>query len=199
MNDVLVYILHTSLVKDKLSFVSSFVDLKRKEKALKYVNEKDQLLSFGAAYLLKRYLPSGDIKISENGKPYLADGPHFNISHSEEYVVLVVHPYKEIGVDIERIDDSKIEAIKFTLSDEEKKISDIYTLFQMWSNKESLIKCMGTGIKDIKKVNALPLEGVRSKGYYTKAMIYDGYSLSITLKSEEPFDVNIYNVEILEE
>ena len=107
MDKVVIYILHTALIKDNLSFISSFVNPKRKEKAERFVNENDRLLSFGAGYLLKRYLPKGEIKENEGGKPYLDNGPYFNISHSGEYVILGIHPSRDVGVDIERIDEKR--------------------------------------------------------------------------------------------
>ena len=202
MVDIIIRVLHTSLVKQKLSFVMSFVDPKRKEKAERFVKEQDRLLSLGAGYLHKKYLPQGEIKVNESGKPYLADGTFFNVSHSGEYVVLVSHPSRDVGVDIEQINENKRDGIEFVLNSEEKKISDAGTLFQIWSNKESLIKCLSTGLKCIKTVSGLPLEGERSidgESYFTKSMIYNGYSLSVTLKGKEPFNIKIEQVDILEE
>ena len=202
MVEVIIRILHISLVKQRHSFIVSFVDQRRKEKAERFIKEQDQLLSLGAGYLLKKYLPSGDIKESSSGKPYLPNGPFFNTSHSGEYVVLVTHPSREVGVDIERINENRRDGIEYVLNEEEKKVSDINTLFQIWSNKESLIKCTSTGLKDIKKVPGLPLEGLRNiegQEYYTKSMISDGYSLSLTLKNKEPFAIRIEQVNILEE
>ena len=202
MNIVDVYILNTQLVKDNFDFILNFVSLERKEKALKYVQEKDKLLSFGAAYLIKKYLPSEEIKETKSGKPYFANGPFFNISHSGEYVAMVIHQSRDVGVDIERINDSKIDAIKYVLSDEEKSGKDTNTLFLMWSNKESLIKCLSTGINDIKIVSALPMEGVRiinNQNYFTRSQIYNNYSLSVTLKGNEPFNINIKHIIDLEE
>ena len=198
MNEVIIYALHTSLIKDKRLFVMSFIDEKRREKAEKFINEKDQLLSLGAGYLLRRYLPKGEIKITDSGKPYLEDGPFFNISHSDEYVVLAVHPSRDVGVDIERINEKRLDGIQYVLLEEEKNVIDINDLFRIWSNKESIIKCLSTGLKDIKKVKGLPLEG-EGQDYYTKSMIYDGYSLSVTLKGNEPFDIKINRVTALEE
>lgn len=197
MDKVVIYILHISLIKDNLSFISSFVDSKRKEKAERFVNENDRLLSFGAGYLLKRYLPQGEIKENEGGKPYLDNGPYFNISHSGEYVILGIHPSRDVGVDIERIDEKRLGTIRFVLNEEEKEINDIQKIFQIWSNKESLVKCKSTGIGDIRRVSGLPVEGSRvidDKDYYVKSMVYDNYSLSVALKEKEPFEVDIKEV-----
>ena len=202
MVEIIVRILHISLIKQNFSFVFSYVNKSRKEKAERFRNEKDQLLSLGAGYLIKKYLPEGDIKIMESGKPFLPNGPFFNVSHSEECVVFASSNNSEVGIDIEKIDENKLDGIRYVLDEEEKKISDSGMLFQIWSNKESLIKCSSNGLKDIKKVKGLPLVGERiinGQSYYTKSVIYNGYSLSVTLKTNEPFNIKIENINSLEE
>jgi 4'-phosphopantetheinyl transferase len=202
MIEITIRILHTSLIKQNFSFVLSYADETRKEKAERFKNEKDQLLSLGAAYLMKKYLPNEEIKITDTGKPYLPNGPFFNVSHSGEYVVFASLSNSEVGIDIEKIDENKLDGIRYVLDEEEKKINDSGVLFQIWSNKESLIKCSSNGLKDIKKVKGLPLNGKRiinGQSYYTKSVIYNGYSLSVTLKQEEPFNLIIENINSLEE
>jgi len=197
MIEIIVRILHISTIKQSLPFLLSYIDKNRKDKAEKLVNEKDRLLSLGAAYLLKRYLPKGEIKIMESGKPYLPDGPFFNLSHSGEYVAFVSLDSKDVGVDIERIDENKADAIRYVLDEEEKKIDDLPTLFKLWSNKESLIKCSSNGLKDIKSIKGLPLVGHRNlngEDYYTESLVYNGYSLSVSIKGNEPFNMKIINI-----
>ena len=202
MIEITIRILHISLIKQNFSFVLSYVDETRKEKAERFKNEKDQLLSLGAAYLMKKYLPNEEIKIMDTGKPYSANGPFFNVSHSGEYVAFASSKTSEVGIDIERIDENKLDGIRYVLDEEEKKISDSSVLFQIWSNKESLIKCSSNGLKDIKKVKGLPLNGLRiinGETYYSKSVIYNGYSLSVTSKENEPFNIKIENINSLEE
>ena len=197
-----VYILDTSLIKDNFLFVSSFVDKQRKDKAERYVNEKDRLLSYGAGYLMKKYLPNEEIKETKNKKPYLEHGPFFNISHSGELAVLAVSQECDVGVDIEQVDENRIDAIKFTLDEEEKKLTNVNDLFKVWSNKESLIKCMSSNLNDIRKIKGLPFEGYRNideRDYYTKSMIYEGYSLSVTTNNKNSFDIDIHRINVLEE
>lgn len=197
MDKVTIYIIHKDLIKDNIEFVSSFVSKKQKEKATKYVYEKDKLLSYGASFLLKKYLPSEDIKENKNGKPYLDDGPYFNISHSGSYAVLAIHPTRDIGVDIEKINPERVDAVKYVLDDIEKKETDSNKLFMMWSNKESVVKCISSGLNHIKTVPGLPLEGVRTilnEDYFTKSLVYDAYSLSVTLKGNQPFEYEINRI-----
>ena len=202
MDEVIINIIHTSLVKDNFSFLVDFVDQKRKEKALKFLHEKDQLLSLGAGFLLRACLPVGEIKMNETGKPYLEEGPFFNISHSGEYSVLAIHQDREVGVDIEEIDIKQNDAIRYVLNYSEQEITDSQTLFQMWSTKEAIVKCTSRGIRDIKSVDGMPFEGVRNingKEYYVKSMIYENYSLSVALLGNKPFNIKINRINSLEE
>lgn len=200
MDNVNLYILDTNFVKDNYEFVLSFVDSKRKEKAEKHVHEKDRLLSLGAGYLLKKYLPRGELKEHPNGKPYLEGGPYFNISHSGEYVVLAVHHTRDVGVDIQEINKDKLNTIKYVLNESEKDIEDAESFFRVWSNKESLIKCLSSSLKDIRSVNGTPLVGNRifeNNEFYSISQIYNNYSLSVTLKGKSPFEININIVKSL--
>ena len=140
--------------------------------------------------------------INDNGKPYLINGPFFNISHSGEYVIFASHQSRDVGVDIEKIDENKLDGIRYVLDQDEEKERDINTLFQIWSNKESIIKCLSTNLEDIKKIKGLPLEGIRNidgEDCYSKSIVYNGYSLSVTLKGKEPFDIKIETINSLEE
>ena len=202
MVNVKIRILHTSLIKQNITFVLSFVGENRRKMAEKFVHEKDKLLSLGAGFLMKKYLPEGEIEVKESGKPYLENGPFFNVSHSEEYVVFASDESREVGVDIEKINENKIDGIRYVLDEEENKIEDINALFQVWSNKESLVKCISYELKNIKDMKGIPLEGKRivdEESYYTKSLIFNGYSLSLTLKGEEPFNIEIINLNSLED
>lgn len=201
MNKVNVYILHTDLVKENLNSLLDYVSKDRKDRALKYINEKDQLLSLGSSYLLKKYLGDNPIKESKYSKPYINGGPYFNISHSGEYACLVISPSYDVGVDIEKIDESRVNAIKYTLDKNEKNTENPGDLFRMWSNKESLIKCLGLSLNEVKSVPALPLSGIRhyeGQCYYTVSEIYKNYSLSVTIKSKEEFDGDIVEIQEIE-
>ena len=174
-------------VKQNIEKLLSAIDRKRIERAESFLCEKDKLLSLGAGYLISKNLSADKILYNENGKPYLKDGPYFNLSHSGEYAVLAIDKSREVGIDIQSIKEKSETAIKY-VSKEDLPLND---MFRLWSNKESLIKCLGANISLIKDVPGMPLEGERCyKGdyFYTKSTVFDGYSLSVTLKGKEPFD-----------
>ena len=180
-------IVDIGFVKQNYEKLLSAIDRKRIERAECFLQEEDKLFSLGAGYLISKNLSADKILYNENGKPYLKDGPYFNLSHSGEYAVLAIDESREVGIDIQTIKEKSETAIKY-VSKEDLPLND---MFRLWSNKESLIKCLGANISLIKDVPGMPLEGERCyKGdcFYTKSTVFDGYSLSVTLKGKEPFD-----------
>lgn len=90
-------------------------------------------------------------KTHPQGKPYLQNGPHFNISHSNSKMLVCFHP-SEVGVDIQfnrnpapfqliqRFHDLEIKWFE----QQNEKTEAFYTL---WTKKEAFLKAIGTGIR----------------------------------------------------
>ncbi|WP_397386519.1 4'-phosphopantetheinyl transferase family protein [Paenibacillus terrigena] len=101
-------------------------------------------------------IPFKDIVIRKNeyGKPYLSGSHHihFNISHSGQWVVLMLSEYP-VGVDIEQIKDIDLTAFDlFFASCEINRLSS-YTgrqklscFYDLWTLKESYMKAIGVGL-----------------------------------------------------
>ena len=93
------------------------------------------------------------IKRDKNGKPR-KEGVYFNVSHGGEYVVLALAPY-EVGVDVEPVKGTEEDIFSHIATEEERACDDFYLV---WTLKESLLKCVGSGIvSDLRAVPAFPL------------------------------------------
>lgn len=141
-----------------------------------------------------KYTFIGKYSLGEYGKP-LSEKCFFNISHSANYVVLGIGA-KPIGVDVELIKEYKDELKTFISSKEEASfIKDELSFFQIWTSKESLLKCEGSGLANIiKEVPALPLIGtkvLKNKKYSSNSIVQNNYVISVTLESENPFEIEI--------
>lgn len=171
----------------------------QKEKAFKYKNEIDQIRSLTSSYLINK-LSKEPLLFNEMGKPYFANGPHFNVSHSGQYIVIAVSN-KSVGVDIEENNEKDMSAlIRIFNEAEAKMIKEHADFYYLWCAKESLIKCIGSSINRIKEIPALPFNGVKSfngKSYYVKTFIEDKHIISITRESDEPFDIKIEKIDQL--
>ncbi|MGM8363565.1 4'-phosphopantetheinyl transferase family protein [Flavobacterium sp. ARAG 55.4] len=89
-------------------------------------------------------------------KPYLASTPwlHFNISHSEDYVVIAVSR-RNLGIDIEYISQDFPFTNLISEIFEDKEVTAIHNskdkkkmFYSYWTRKEALVKGLGTGIND---------------------------------------------------
>jgi 4'-phosphopantetheinyl transferase len=95
-----------------------------------------------------------------NGKPFLAAAPaagniQFNLSHSREVVLLAVTRGREIGVDVECVDEGFAfgEVAKRFFSGKEVSMlralpSEFQreTFYKCWTSKEAFLKAKGTGL-----------------------------------------------------
>ena len=107
---------------------------------------KQQL--FAARYLLQELTNDSNpynIAYTDHGKPFIKDSEwEISISHSQDFIALILSKDKKVGIDIEVIDPRifRIER-KFLREDEKAFISpDHYMeqLYIIWSTKEVLFK-----------------------------------------------------------
>ena len=110
------------------------------------------------------------------GKPYLPDGPHFSISHCKSGLAVIAAD-TPVGIDIESPTRSvSPELIAHTMNDiEQARIREsdnpTNTFIRLWTQKEAVLKCLGTGITtDLKTV--LPTEDIDVTTYETDNLIY---------------------------
>jgi len=160
--------LKESINSKTFDYLIQLVDKVKQESIskLKVKSEKDLSLvgDILARYAMKKAfcIPIDEIKfkIGEYGKPYVVEceNVHFNISHSGNFVVCAVYN-KPIGIDVQRMDDVDFDSIAkrafteneqvvyFSTPEEERKKQ----FYKTWTAKESYIKCLGTGIRDLGK------------------------------------------------
>ena len=100
------------------------------------------------------YLPSG--------KPYLEDGSmHVSFSHTHGYVAVALHPFAEVGVDIEQY-GTRVQRVASRFIREDEKVSiasgdEIVGLLLHWSAKETMFKLMDDqGVDFIDHLRVLP-------------------------------------------
>jgi len=196
-----VLIFDANELKGHEDLVCSKIDKERVEKAYRFKFEKDQLLSLGAALLMKFVCGSKAIDYSKD-KPFSRDGPRFSVSHSGHYVVIYSSEESEVGVDIqENIIFTKrlIEYIgaNDNLSNEE--------LTEYWCLKEAIGKCLGIGLGPLLKATIEKKSGVAhcfgGKIFYSNSFKFDGYTI-VAVNETNPTTVEfkaIYLKDILKE
>ena len=171
---------------------SSFLNVENIKDLSRYKLEETKKEKAVSLILKNKYV--GEYSINEYGKP-LSESGYFNISHSKGYVVFIKDDIP-IGVDIEKIRPAEDDLKEYISSELEKSyIKDDKTFYEVWTNKESLTKCIGTGIKEkIKDIPSIPINDVKDykgKKYRSKTITYNDLVISITRESELQFDIKI--------
>ena len=168
----------------------ALLDEEKRLEVMEKKDPKDRLRSL-IGYLLasiasKKPLPVHFEK-GPYGKPFLPDAPYFSISHSGSYVVCAISD-KEVGVDVQRHTEIGYMAIaqRFYQKEEVRLIQESpepkKTFFDLWSKKESILKCAGVGLsRDFSKIPALTEEVRRGKERFFSSLMpfVDGYSLAV--------------------
>ncbi len=83
----------------------------------------------------------------DNGKPYLQNlATEISISHTNDYVAIILHPDEDLGIDIERLDRDFSAVEKKALSEDElEDLSERHRSLQLaiyWCAKEAIYKRM---------------------------------------------------------
>ena len=163
----------------------------RKEKAMRYVQEADQVRSALGTLLIGAYAGKGELSYNEYGKPYLPEGPYFSISHGGSFICIYVSD-EEVGVDVESVDRCEVKLAKAAMTTEEaKEIHDKRSMALAWTRKEAIAKCLGTGIEKPRTYGVAQV-GVnqytyRGETYFTKSIELDRHVLCLCNKSGRGF------------
>ena len=99
---------------------------------------------------------SKEIAYFPSGKPYLVDRSMcVSFSHTRGYVAVAIHPFQEVGVDIEQYGTRVLKiASRFVREDERPSVEagdEIYGLLLHWSAKETMFKLMESEAVDFIK------------------------------------------------
>jgi 4'-phosphopantetheinyl transferase len=104
-------------------------------------------------------VPARDLRVSrtDTGKPIVAEGVHFNVSHSGDLILVALSSRRAIGVDIERRREvERVDAMTRRWLDvaerremgrlETSGVSRSDAFLRVWSLKEARLKALGVGI-----------------------------------------------------
>ena len=171
---------------------SSFLSEENLTELSRYKLEETKKEKAVSMILKNKYV--GEYSVNEYGKP-LSENCYFNISHSKGYVVFIKDTIP-IGVDIEKVRPAEDDLKNYISSKEEKEyIKSDKAFYEIWTNKESLTKCLGTGIKEkIKDIPSIPINDkkvYKGKTYRSITREYLDTVISVTRENELPFDIKI--------
>jgi len=208
-----IYVVKTfDITEEKLQNLCLLISSEKKHKIDKFINKEDKIRTLIGEILIRTIIvkqlgiKNENIKFEKNkyGKPYLKEYPmiNFNISHSGDFVVCATHD-KPIGIDIEeikKIEYGNISKNFFALSEfnyiiKQKLDIQLSKFYEIWTLKESYIKCCGQGLSIPLKSFSIEVdkyEGIKviiNEGYDDHTFkIFDiilGYKMAVCLENKE--------------
>lgn len=147
--------------------------------------------------------------INTYGKPYLkgSNKLQFNLSHSIKKACIIVSD-TEVGIDVECIRNFNYEEIMTFFSDDESlviyqqqnKKEKLINFFRIWTQKEALLKCIGTGlVENIKDINTDYINKTKEEKIHLETILCKNkkYVLSFSYKSSEKRDFCIKKFDLV--
>ena len=121
---------------------------------------------------------------TDKGKPILEDGSAFvSISHTSNYVAVMLHPSNSVGIDVERLHPRVKKVIsRFMRSDETALVykgTDLWSLLLIWSAKESVYKAMCNPSSDLLLLRVLPFVPQNSGVLHLQSLAYPTQSFIV--------------------
>ena len=114
----------------------------------RFSSEKRQQEWLAIRVLLKELCgEEKEIMYHPSGKPYLKDGSAcISFSHTHGYVAVALHPFSEVGVDIEQY-GTRVQRVASRFIREDEMVSikagdEVYALLLHWSAKETMFKLL---------------------------------------------------------
>ena len=186
---------------------TELLSAKRRRQLEKLNKAEDKQRCLVAGLLLRHALgeAAARLQFTEKGKPWLPEGPCFNLSHSGEWVVLACSEH-ELGVDIEKLGEYKEKLARRCCTEEELlwlENRDKSDFFRLWTGKEAVMKATGLGLAlPARSFSVLPLDNaphvVSGRCWYLRWYDFPGYALCTACAVDESHrPIQLSNRELL--
>lgn len=130
-------------------------------------------------------------KRSSTHKPYLDQGPLFNISHSGKIVLIGFSEEMELGIDIEQINKVDAEALSIYFHEDEltfleKNNFSKDDFYKIWTRKEALLKAIGIGfLEGLNQISTIKdIVYYQNEWYLYEIQLVEGYKCCVCTSNE---------------
>lgn len=184
---------------------AQLLDKERRERVERYRLADDKRRCILAGLMTSHFIGNAEILKNEYGKPFLSDGRFFNISHSGNYVLFALSD-SEIGCDIEQfryVNAARTGRTVFNEDEMNLLLADsdrLGAFFNLWTKKESLLKCVGEGFhRSAKSVDVCSdIFEEKGKSYFMKTWNFADYTVSVcSVENDFPKLIDFINTEKL--
>jgi 4'-phosphopantetheinyl transferase len=145
------------------------------------------------------HLSLSDIQTGNKERPYIDGNIDFNISHSGAYVIVALTQDARVGVDVEKQRKVDHNLFRKYFNDSEwmyiQKAGDATAaFFELWTIKESAIKCDGRGVEILGKTHMdfMDSETISCAGNvyaYKSIQLEAGYACSVCCNTDFEYKI----------
>ncbi|MEA1900284.1 MAG: 4'-phosphopantetheinyl transferase superfamily protein [Thermodesulfobacteriota bacterium] len=160
-----------------------------KDKVLSLSKHARQALAISAG---KSCVHLSNLLKDKNGAPLPFNGNYWSLTHKPDYAGGVVAPTR-IGIDIEKIRQCSEALFSKTAGEKEWSLVNtdpIKLFFRYWTSKESVLKAVGAGLKDLSKCIITKVVdednlfiAYKEKEWLVEHFYFDGHIASVTKNS----------------
>jgi 4'-phosphopantetheinyl transferase len=146
------------------------------------------------------------LRYTPEQKPYLPEGPAFNLSHSGNRVLCLLGGNKPLGVDIESLSPLPFDDFQPQFTESEWALiwqapSPLHAFYRFWTAKESILKADGRGL-------GIPLQSIdlshsmivtldKNTWAVHELPLFDGYACAwCTVHSDPPPTIRLHEIGI---
>ena len=131
--------------------------------------------------------PKSDLHVSEQGKPFLPEGPFFSLSHCDARVLLAVCDSMPVGADLERIGRADARILRRVSPLDPENMSNRERT-EEWTRVEALLKLQGTGFYSDPKTFD------RTELFFVSGTAGE---VCFTVAAREPFELELLETEFI--
>jgi phosphopantetheinyl transferase len=182
----IIYLDFSRITENTLKDIASVMSFKPQPGITNEVYNRTIASQWLISVLLKRMGNDTNITYGEFGKPYVASGVHFNISHSNTLIIAAASFKGPVGIDIEFIRDVEWQEYQTSFSPREWEIIQASSnpsreMLTFWTKMESVVKADGRGLQlpftDIKIERDSAFVG--DNLWHTKPIQFPGYACHV--------------------
>ena len=179
----------TEAEEELIEHVSHGLNCTNRLEEITHTNHRKGFLAVRSLLNFANISPN-NLHYTNNGKPYLLNGPHISFSHTNDFAAIAVGK-SPIGVDVER-HRTKVKRVaqKFVNPKDQAPLDTIVALTDLWCVKESMYKAISIpGIrmsKDISVNLRIPDQGVATYNndtYDIFRYVWNDHSCAVTVKN----------------
>ncbi len=198
-----------TLGEDNLSWAKSVLPEELLFPIEKLARKEDRSRKIAALLLLRealRYFGLPEhylslIKRTSYNKPFIDNCFHYNISDSEEMVLLALSHQFSLGIDIEYCKPiDYLPLVDYFHKEESKSIVNskdpLDEFYDTWTRKEAVLKSLGTGLQtELRSFNARSSDYLKRNNLtLTKIPIVNGYSCHLCYSSLQAAEISVTQI-----